>query len=213
MSAIRAYLATALDAVAAVARPGAKVVLGSGSARTIGAGTAREEGEARFAEALRLADGLAEQRGLEIILEPLRREETDLIHTIVEAAGFLDAHGLDHVRIVADLFHVQHEGESLRAVEAHAPRVGHIHVADSGRTPPGQGDWPIADFLEALRRGGCTADVTIECSWHDLAAELPDALAVVRAADPLSPASPRAGSPRGDRPSPRTPAPGPSGAE
>lgn len=211
-AAIRAYLTTALDAVAALARPGAKVVLGSGAARTIGPGVPREEGEARFAEVLRLASELAKQRDLEIILEPLRREETDLIHSIAEAARFLDAHGLEHLRIVADLFHVQHEGESLPTVEAHASRVGHIHVADSGRTPPGRGDWPIAAFLEALRRGGCTADVTIECSWDDLAEELPAALAVVRAADPFSPASPPAGSPREDRPSRRTPARGPSAA-
>lgn len=212
LAVIRAYLTTALDAVAAIARPGAKVVLGSGAARTIGADVPREDGEARFAEILRLARELAEQRDLEIVLEPLRREETDLIHTIAEAARFLDAHGLERMRVVADLFHVQHERESLGAVEAHASRVGHIHVADSGRTPPGRGDWPIAAFLDALRRGGCTADVTIECSWDDLSEELPAALAVVRAADPLSSASPPAGSPPEGRPSRRTPARGPSAA-
>lgn len=221
---IREYLTTALDAVAAIARPGAKVVLGSGAARTIGPGADREDGEERFAEVLRLAQTLAVERDLEVILEPLRREETDLIHSIAEAARFLDAHAIERMRIVADLFHVQHEGESLRAVQEHAGRIGHIHVADSGRTPPGQGDWPIAAFLAALRRGGCTADVTIECSWDDLAEELPDALAVVRAADPLSPApllappsaprsaSPPAGSPREDPPSRRRPARGPSAA-
>jgi D-psicose/D-tagatose/L-ribulose 3-epimerase len=210
---IRQYLDTALGAVGAIARPGAKVVLGSGAARTIGADVPRERGEARFAEVVHLARDLAQQRDLEIILEPLRREETDLIHSITEAARYLDAHGLEDMRIVADLFHVQHEGESLHAVEEHAGRIGHIHVADSGRTPPGQADWPIADFLAALRRGGCTSDVTIECSWGDLAEELPSALAVVREADPLSPASPPAEPPRADRPSRRRLLPDPSAAE
>ncbi|WP_165831728.1 sugar phosphate isomerase/epimerase family protein [Brachybacterium endophyticum] len=185
IAAVREYLRTALGAIGRVALPGTKAVLGSGAARTIGPDVRRGDGIARFADVLTIARDLAAEQGLEIILEPLHRGETDLIHSIEEAAEFLDAHGIGGVRIVADLFHIQKEGERLETVERFAGRIGHVHVADTDRMPPGQGDWPIAPFLGALRRGGCSSDVTIECSWRDLAEELPDALAVVRAADPL----------------------------
>ncbi|MFC0672665.1 sugar phosphate isomerase/epimerase family protein [Brachybacterium hainanense] len=184
MGRIRAYARTALDAVAAVAGHGAKIVLGSGAARTIGPDVPASEGAARFAEVLILFRDEARARGLEIVLEPLHRGETDLIHTVGEAAQFLDAHGIEGVRIVADLFHIQLEAEPLAQVELLAGRVGHAHIADTDRVPPGQGDWPLGEFLAALRRGGYTGDVTLECRWEDLAAELPDALAAVRAADP-----------------------------
>lgn len=183
---IRGYLATALDAIAAVAEPGARIVLGSGAARTIGPDVPAEEGRRRFAEVVVAARDAARERGLEIVLEPLHAGETDLIHTIAEAAEFLDEHGVEGVKIVADLYHVQLEAEPFADVEHLAPRVGHVHVADSGRVPPGQGDWPLTEFLAALRRGGYTGPVTIECHWQDLAAELPAALAAVRAADPAA---------------------------
>lgn len=181
---ISSYFEVVLDAIAAVAEPGAKVVLGSGAARTMGPEVSVTDGSARFADVLVIARDTARTRDLEIVLEPLHAGETDLIHSVQEAAGFLDAHDVHGVRIVADLYHVQLEGEPFDALERLAGRIGHVHVADSGRTPPGQGDWPLAEFLAALRRGGYREGVTIECTWGDLAAELPAALATVREADP-----------------------------
>lgn len=181
---ISSYFGVVLDAIAAVAEPGAKIVFGSGAARTIGPEVPVAEGSARFAEVLVIARDAARARDLEIVLEPLNAGETDLIHSVQGAVEFLDAHDIQGVRIVADLYHVQLEGESFDVLERLAGRIGHVHVADSGRIPPGQGDWPLSDFLAALRRGGYREGVTIECSWEDLAAELTAALAAVREADP-----------------------------
>ena len=179
------YLRGAFAAIAPWARPGATVVLGSGASRRIPAGVDRDAGERRFADSVRTARDLAAEHGLEVLLEPLHQGETDLVNTLEQAVDLLDAHELSGMRVVADLFHVMLEGESFETVRRLAPRVGHIHVADTDRRPPGQGDWPLGEFLTALRDGGCDAHVSIECfTWQDIPAEGRAALEAVRAADP-----------------------------
>lgn len=179
------YLRAAMSAIAPWARPGATVVLGSGASRRIPEGVPRAAAEERFAASVRCARDLAAERGLEALLEPLHRGETDMVTTLAEGAAFLDAHGLGDMRMVADLFHVMGEGEDLAVVHELAGRVGHAHIADTDRRPPGQGDWPLAEFLTALREGGYGGHVSIECfTWQDIAVEGRAALAAVRAADP-----------------------------
>ena len=181
------YLRGAFAAISPWARPGATVVLGSGASRRLPGGVDRSAGERRFADSVRLARDLADAHGLEVLLEPLQRGETDLVNSLAESASFLDAHSLSGVRLVADLFHVMLEGESFETVHRLAGRVGHIHVADTDRRPPGQGDWPLGEFLTALRDGGCDAHVSIECfAWEDIAVEGRAALETVRAADPAA---------------------------
>lgn len=175
----------AFAAVSALARPGATVVLGSGGARRLPEGVSLSEGRQHFARAVQVARDVAAEHGLEVILEPLQRGETDLINTLAEAIEFLDEFGMGEVRVVADLFHVMLEQESLEVVREHAGRVAHAHIADTGRRPPGQGDWPLAEFLQALRGGGYLGHVSIECTWDDIAVEAGPALAAVRAADPV----------------------------
>lgn len=182
----RDYLRIAFSAVAARARPGATVVLGSGGARRVPEGVDPAAGREQFARSLRAAREIAAEHGLEVILEPLHRGETDLIHTLAEAIGFLNEFGMGEIRVVADLFHIMLEEEPLEVVRAQAGRIAHAHIADSGRIPPGQGDWPLAEFLQALRGGGYRGHVSIECTWADVAAEAGPALAAVRAADPVT---------------------------
>jgi D-psicose/D-tagatose/L-ribulose 3-epimerase len=183
---IRGYLESAFSAISAVARPGAVVVLGSGAARRIPEGVEAADGRRRFAEAFGVARDVGAEHGLEVILEPLHQGETDLINSVAEAIAFLDEFGMGEVRVVADLFHIMLEHEPLAVISAHADRVAHAHIADTGRAPTGQGDWPLAEFLHALRSGGYMGHVSIECSWADLPAEAGPALAALRAADPVT---------------------------
>jgi sugar phosphate isomerase/epimerase len=183
MSTVEDYLRTALDAAAAVAEPDAKIVLGSGTSRTIPDGVDHEAAEARFADVLRAARDLAAARRLRILLEPLNRGETNLLHTMADCAAFLDDHRIDGIGIVADVYHLMLEGETFDTVRELGPRIGHVHLSDEDRQPPGTADWPLAEFLRAVRAGGYEGTASLECRWDAFADELPEALAVVRAAD------------------------------
>ncbi|GAA1485592.1 TIM barrel protein [Brachybacterium fresconis] len=180
---IEEYLRTVMAAAARCARPGATIVLGSGASRRTPDGVDPTTARARLAQTVRLARDLAAEQGLEAILEPLHRGETDQINDIAEAIAFLDQHGLDRMRVVADLFHVMLEHESFDVVREQGGRVAHAHIADTDRTPPGQGDWPLREFLQALRSGGYDGPVSIECTWADLPREAGSALETVREAD------------------------------
>lgn len=174
------YLDVAIPAIAAVAEPGAKVVLGSGGARRVPEGVDIGEAGERLAAVVRQTARSAEATGLELVLEPLNRSETNLLHTIVECITFLDDHGLHDVRVVADLYHMMLEGEELSVLVEHGHRIGHAHVADTGRGLPGTGDWPIAEFLQALHDGGYSGNVSIETSYTDEDGRLGPAIAHLR---------------------------------
>ncbi|ODT82232.1 MAG: hypothetical protein ABS76_08215 [Pelagibacterium sp. SCN 64-44] len=176
---IEAYLTAALDAAASVGIPGAKVVLGSGGARHIPDNVDQALGKKAFSGVLRMADQLAKARGLQIVLEPLNQRETNLLNTIAECAAFLDQHEIA-VPIVADLYHMMREDEPVDILSTYGHRIGHAHLADTERGAPGQGDWPIAEFLRGLKTCGYQGDVSIECNWKDFAAELPNAVSFLR---------------------------------
>lgn len=161
------YFEAVLPIIASVAEPGAKIVFGSGTARTAPPGMSDADARARFARVVRVARDTAREHDLRIVLEPLNRSETNLIHTIDQAVRFLDEFDLDGVGVVADLFHVQTESESFDVVRAHGDRIGHVHLCDRDREAPGTRDWPWPEFLRAVQDGGYRGSVSLECHWPD----------------------------------------------
>lgn len=178
---LESYAEQVFAIIGSVAVPGALVVLGSGGARTIPDGITPTAGRDRFADSVRVLRDAAERHGVRIILEPLNSRESNLICSLREAVDFLDEYGIDRVDVVADLQHMMVEGESLDEIVALGSRIGHAHICDTERTPPGRGDWPLGEFLTALRRGGYDGPVTIEANFTDFESELADALVWLRA--------------------------------
>ncbi|NNC13615.1 TIM barrel protein [Planctomonas sp. JC2975] len=180
--AARAYFEAVFPILGEVAEPGAKVVFGSGRSRTVPDGVGREAARDQLATIVRIARDAAAASGLRIMLEPLHTGETNLINSIGEAAEFLDAYGIDDVPIVADLFHIMLHGEPLGAILQHASRIGHAHIADSGRRYLGTGDWPWRDFLAMLQQAGYDGSVSLECNWgEDFEAEVRGSVELLRA--------------------------------
>ncbi|MHA7984373.1 sugar phosphate isomerase/epimerase family protein [Rathayibacter sp. CAU 1779] len=178
----RAYFEQVFPILGEVAEPGAKVVFGSGRSRTVPDGVSPEDARDQFADIVRIARDTAAASGLRVMLEPLHAGETNLINSIGEAAEFLDAYGIDNVPIVADLFHIMLRGEPLDAILEHAARIGHAHIADSGRRHLGSGDWPWREFLATLQQAGYDGSVSLECNWgEDFEGEVRTSLELLRA--------------------------------
>lgn len=178
------YFTQVFAVLAGVAEQGAKIVFGSGRARRIPDGADRDAAEQRFAESLVAARDAAAAHGLRVMLEPLHQGESNLIHTLGEAASFLDAHGIEGVPLVADLFHIEVEGEPLSAVTEHIDRIGHAHIADAGRLWLGSGDGSWREFVATLRAAGFEGPVSLECNWgEDVSAEVAASIAALRALD------------------------------
>jgi sugar phosphate isomerase/epimerase len=159
---------------------GVLVVLGVGSSRRVPDGFPRELAVAQFAEALTFIAEEADRNGLDLVLDPLNRAETNLLVTLDDCRRFLADHGLAEVRLLADTYHLLAEDESLAAVAACGSLIGHAHIADSERLPPGLGEFDFAPFLGALRAIDYDARISLKCRWRDFEREAGPALAFVQ---------------------------------
>jgi hydroxypyruvate isomerase len=76
----------------------------------------------------------------------------------------VDEHGVENVRMLADLYHLAVNGEDVLAmIERHAALVGHVQVADApGRHEPGTGELDLEHQLDALQSRGYRGWVALE---------------------------------------------------
>ena len=177
---LQAYVATALERAE---RLGVQVlVFGSGSSRAAPAGLTRERALDQLEAFLRQVQSEATRRGMTLAVEPIESAATNLLNTVGETAAFLRERHLEGVRVVADLWHMECEGEDLGALIDARDLLGHAHVAADGRLPPGQATDRIEDFLGRLFELGYRGACSIECRWRDFAAEVPAAVSRVRSA-------------------------------
>ncbi|NPV54176.1 MAG: sugar phosphate isomerase/epimerase [Firmicutes bacterium] len=95
--------------------------------------------------------GYAEGMGVELVLEPINRYETDLINTVDDALAFLDSVGAPNISLLVDTFHMNIEEASIEgSIRRAKGRIGHVHVADSNRWAPGLGHIDFQPVLDAL---------------------------------------------------------------
>lgn len=89
-----------------------------------------------------------ERHGVNLLFEPLNRYETDLINSVSEALSLIKVTG-DWVKLLFDTFHVGIEEHNIYDAILYAgSNIGHVHVAENNRLPPGMGsvDWERVVF-------------------------------------------------------------------
>lgn len=174
-AATRRYAETAVQRAAEL---GVRVmVLGSGGARRVPDGYPREAAAGQLAALLATIGDIAAPHGITIALEPLRKAETNLVHTVAEAVEIVRPLAHPHVAALADLYHIEEEGEPLDDILAAGRLLAHVHVADTGRLAPGTGQYDYPGFFARLRQVGYQGGVSVECKWQDFAREAPAARA------------------------------------
>jgi sugar phosphate isomerase/epimerase len=103
--------------------------------------------------------------GPRVAIEPLNRYETHLVRTLEEGA-FLMSLLADPSRacLLGDVFHMNIEEDSItEALRAHAPRVGHVHLADNQRRRPGSGAIDFGVLLSVLSEVEYAGGLGLEC--------------------------------------------------
>jgi D-psicose/D-tagatose/L-ribulose 3-epimerase len=111
----------------------------------------------------------AEQKKVQICIEPLNRFETDFLNTVEQALKLVKDVGSKAVRIHLDTFHMnieqKNQGDSIRKA---GKLLAHFHACGSDRGTPGNDhiDWkPIAKALKDIKYNG---DVVIESFTTDV---------------------------------------------
>jgi sugar phosphate isomerase/epimerase len=145
---------------------GRYLVHGSPAQRRVAAGESREVAWQRAREALAAAAAAAESHGVLYLIEPLPRDETDLINTIDEAAAMVREIGSSAVATMLDTKSAAlSEKRPVAEIAAHGVASGliaHVQLNDRSRRGPGQGEDRFAPVLRALVAGGYRGDIAIE---------------------------------------------------
>ena len=98
-------------ATARLAELGAEIVVfGCGGSRRVPDGVSREEGLALVSEAVKAAADAA-LPGQTVVVEPLNSSECNILTSVGEAARFAAATGRANVKTMADLYHMDKDGE------------------------------------------------------------------------------------------------------
>lgn len=141
---------------------GAPAIIGSMQGRYDGA-TTRAQAVAWLGAGLEQLGERAGRLGSTLLFEPLNRYETNLFNRIGETAAWLQGLSTRHVRILADMFHMNiEESDVAAALREAGALVGHVHFADSNRRAIGFGHTDVGPILGALRDLGYTGYLSAE---------------------------------------------------
>ncbi|RYX81818.1 sugar phosphate isomerase/epimerase [bacterium] len=147
------------------------VVLGSGSARKVPDGFPMDEALRQFKEFARELAPLAAQRNVTVVIEPLNTKEDNLITSVSKGAEITRDVDRDAIRLLADFYHMNEEGEGVQSVVDANGLLHHTHVADLGRVAPGcakEGEADFVAFFGALKAVGYDARCSFEGKTDDL---------------------------------------------
>jgi D-psicose/D-tagatose/L-ribulose 3-epimerase len=105
----------------------------------------------------------AEDNGVLFNVEVVNRFEQFIMNTCDEALAYVEAVGSPNVKILLDTFHLNIEEDFVGAALVKAgDKLGHFHIGENNRMPPGYGHIPWTEIGAALRQINYTGDVVME---------------------------------------------------
>ncbi len=155
---------------------GKVVVFGSGKAREIPDEFSRRKAIKQIKDFLNMVSEEATQNNLLVAIEPLRRAETNIIHQVEEAYKLSLEVSQVPIKVLADFYHMEEEGEPLSHLVTAREKLGHIHVADTERKYPGSGNYDYQTFFENLKKANYNSRISCECRWDNFIQEASKAL-------------------------------------
>ena len=158
------------------------VVFGSAGARNVPDGFDTGLAWRQICNFLRIAQGHAQDYGITIAIEPLRRGESNIINLVSEAVALSAILQLPNVKALGDTYHMAMCSEPLGALTMAGPLLAHVHTANAlGRVLPKAGDGEdYSGIFRALKAAGYEGRVSCEASCQDFEA---DALAAFQVLD------------------------------
>ena len=156
------------------------VVFGSGKSRVVPENQSWQESFKELVSVTKLIGKIAADHGISIAIEPLNRNETNLINSLCEGAALQACVNLDNVGLLADAYHMRAEGEDMSRIITCSPLM-HTHIAlKEGRVYPTYKCEEVEEFFTYLKRAGYDNRMSIEGKSDDWKADSLKALSVLR---------------------------------
>lgn len=176
------YVRKALDRVSKLGT--STVVLGSGPARRYPEGFSKQEAFRQLVEFCKWLGPEARKRGITIAVEPLRKEESNIINNLAEGLQLVKIVQDPNIQLNVDYYHLAMEREDPDMILKAKDYVRHVHTANpQGRVFPLKWEeYNYGPFYEALRKIGYDKEISIEASTRDFQHDAPEAIALIRRA-------------------------------
>lgn len=161
-----------------------KAVFGSGPARHIPGRFPRGEGHRQLVGLLRDMASTAEKSGIDIVIEPLNRQESNIINSFEEGCALCDEVSRKNVKVLVDYYHLVKEAEPLEHIRQNGtPFLSHAHFAGDGAGrlyPATTGKDEYLRFFNALKAVGYDGAISLEAYNDNPAIYMKPALAMMR---------------------------------
>jgi sugar phosphate isomerase/epimerase len=160
------------------------LVFGSGGARRIPDAFPKADAFKQLVEFGRRIAPEARARGITVVIEPLRREETNIINSAAEGLELVEAINDPNFQLMIDFYHLASEREDPAIVLRARQRIRHLHMANpQGRVYPLEWEeYDYAPFFANLRTIGYDKRISVEASTKDFPREAPRAIALLHRA-------------------------------
>ena len=160
------------------------VVFGSGGARRVPDGFSKDEAFKQLVDFGRRAAAEGKANGITITIEPLRKQETNIINTAGEGLALVEAIDHPNFQLMIDFYHLASEQEDPGIVLRAKDRLRHLHVANPKDRvfPANWEEYDYAPFFANLKKIGYDKRISVEGRTTDLAAQGPPAIALLRRA-------------------------------
>ena len=147
-------------------RLGASIVVwGSAGSRNVPEGFSREQARDQIAAFLKMAGEVARHSHVIVAIEPLRRQESNILNTGAEALEMVRRVKHPNIRMIIDYFHLREENEDPRIIEIGRREIVHLHFANPhGRVWPHDlvEDDHYTAFFGYLKKTGYSGGISIE---------------------------------------------------
>lgn len=182
MNAVTNYFIKALDRCHALGVT--KIVWGSGESRRAPEGYSREQAFDQLVALAKFLAPEAKKRGIVVVVEPVRKAESNTINTAAEGLRWVEAVNHPNFELLVDIFHLTEENEDAAILVKAGAHLQHIHMANpKGRVfPLSAEEFDYAPFFGALKKIGYHGTITIEAKTEKLSDEGPKAIKFLRAA-------------------------------
>ena len=163
-AALRRYLEVVIGRAAEV---GVQIInWGSGPSRHVPAGWSMRAAWEQLVEFCHQAADVVAPTGIQIVIEPINPDETNILHLVVEGYALAQRVNRPEIRCLCDYYHIERQGESLNGIALAAPWLRHAHTAGPNRLCPAPGQTQ-QQYLEALRDAGYDERLSIEARCLD----------------------------------------------
>ncbi len=138
-TALKSYVDSTLDRCRQV---GASIVVwGSASSRNVPDGFPRERAWDQIVNFLQRAGDIARLKNIVLAIEPLRKEESNIINSGAEALRLVRQVEHPNVKMIIDYYHLREEKEDPEILRTARDQIVHLHFANpNGRVWPKRPD-------------------------------------------------------------------------